>query len=632
MRRMKSLFKSLNVPKYRSIIVFIAITAVLFSFFYIRSQQSFERFKSNGVPVDSMQLESGCQIDQELSVDSDNISYVSLLLGTYLRNNEGSLTVTLYDNDVVVNQWVCDTMAILDNEYARFDLDQPYKIQSGHRYSVSIEDSYEGDNGLGLFKTVGNDGSEQFCYGYGYKNTEKYLPVMITAVLILAVTITLILLSVDERWIMTFMVIAIGIAYLYLCPLGMVPDEREHFFRAYEVSHGNVVSEHMGEYGIGGNNFPSTLNTWDDENAVLDWTDLREYKFGNTSLYSPVSYLPHAAAMSIAEHFITRNPAKVFYAGRLGGFITCMVLTVAALWIIPFGRKVFFMIMMNPMTMQEVISVSPDGFTIALSLFLFAYVLYLSYRTRKINIIDSVLLGVVCIALSQCKIVYVVLLFLLLIIPQESFTSKRISILYKIGILAGAIVLNLLWLTVSSGYLVEFQPGVNSSEQVRFVLGNLFEYYAIAVRTTIEKGAFFVHSMLGSDLGAFNVGVPYIVWISSLIIFVYQIVSNRDMVQEPHARDKYVMMLVFLMGTALIYTSLYVQWTPLQNEIINGVQGRYFIPLIALPAFCAMYYLREREVRHGNKSFYQIRSTYFYVFLLLFNGISVVEIIRAFLL
>ena len=32
----------------------------------------------------------------------------------------------------------------------------------------------------------------------------------------------------------------------------------------------------------------------------------------------------------------------------------------------------------------------------------------------------------------------------------------------------------------------------------------------------------------------------------------------------------------------LIFTSLYVQWTPFRNPVINGVQGRYFIPILLI--------------------------------------------------
>ena len=37
---------------------------------------------------------------------------------------------------------------------------------------------------------------------------------------------------------------------------------------------------------------------------------------------------------------------------------------------------------------------------------------------------------------------------------------------------------------------------------------------------------------------------------------------------------------VVLIIIALTFTSLYVQWTPLRKASIDGIQGRYFIPLL----------------------------------------------------
>lgn len=36
----------------------------------------------------------------------------------------------------------------------------------------------------------------------------------------------------------------------------MPPDEPNHFYRAFELSCGKLVSEHIGENGVGGNYLP----------------------------------------------------------------------------------------------------------------------------------------------------------------------------------------------------------------------------------------------------------------------------------------------------------------------------------------------------------------------------------------
>ena len=47
---------------------------------------------------------------------------------------------------------------------------------------------------------------------------------------------------------------------------------------------------------------------------------------------------------------------------------------------------------------------------------------------------------------------------------------------------------------------------------------------------------------------------------------------------------KIIITLVILAIIALIFTSLYVQWTTVGSKSILGIQGRYFIPILPLAA------------------------------------------------
>ena len=91
------------------------------------------------------------------------------------------------------------------------------------------------------------------------------------------------------------------------------------------------------------------------------------------------------------------------------------------------------------------------------------------------------------------------------------------------------------------------------------------------------------------------------------------------------------MALVFLGGTGLICASLYVQWTSLENEIIEGIQGRYFIPLIIFPALLIVYNndKKKRETRYiitDNKN-----KNIPLMILLTLNGITVLDMIQYYL-
>ena len=45
------------------------------------------------------------------------------------------------------------------------------------------------------------------------------------------------------------------------------------------------------------------------------------------------------------------------------------------------------------------------------------------------------------------------------------------------------------------------------------------------------------------------------------------------------------MFLIVLIITALIFTSLYIQWSDNELPYIDGVQGRYFLPILPLILF-----------------------------------------------
>lgn len=256
----------------------------------------------------------------------------------------------------------------------------------------------------------------------------------------------LILLAVDERIIMSGLFIILGCVYMWLCTPGMAPDEDNHFRRAFEISCGDLVSK--GLYGgtIGGNYLPAEVDDYMEPDKELDWENKEMFTFSNTALYAPVSYLPHAVGIKIARCF-TNNVSKIFYGGKFGNFLASTVLCLWALYRIPFGRKILFMIMVFPMTMQEMVSMSTDGFTTSLCLAFTAYVLYVSYNNEdRIRKRDIFTLAVLSILIALCKIVYIVLVLLIFLIPNEKIGGRKAWAGFKFGIMGAAMIFNLIWL------------------------------------------------------------------------------------------------------------------------------------------------------------------------------------------
>ncbi len=457
------------------------------------------------------------------------------------------------------------------------------------------------------------------------------LIVLACGCLFLLFIMALVLFRINEILLMAGMLLALMLVFMRITPVGEVPDEYHHFYRAYEISQGSLISRHLGEDGVGGNYLPAAIEEYEDETAEIDENNTKAVEFGNTALYAPVSYLPQVIGIKIADLF-TDNVSALFYAGRFANALTAFLLCVWALVMVPFGRKLLFIPMLFPLSLQEMISLSPDALTISLSMAFLAYILHLSYVSEHVGKKDIIILAVMGTVISLCKIVYVVLLLLVFMIPGTRFRLRKHSYQFKMGVMAGAVIINLLWLTISAGYLVEFNEGVNSAEQVKFVLTHIPEFYAICVQTVITHFVTRLPNMIGSYMGVLSIATTGTMWLMFIIFIVYEFCTVNDNPYKVHKYDCLILIGVFLLGTALIFASLYVQWTPVGKELIDGTQGRYFTPLMGCLAFFVMF-MRQIKMRRGDSmAVVSEYGTYYYMLLGCFNLITIVDVIQYYII
>ena len=87
--------------------------------------------------------------------------------------------------------------------------------------------------------------------------------------------------------------------------------------------------------------------------------------------------------------------------------------------------------------------------------------------------------------------------------------------------------------------------------------------------------------MLGTALGSFSFNMPLVMFLVAFGFWLILLVQ-RDETLKLKKWDRWVYLLVFCVIVLLIMTSLYVQWTAVGAEKIDGVQGRYFLPIMIL--------------------------------------------------
>ena len=227
---------------------------------------------------------------------------------------------------------------------------------------------------------------------------KKYFAILIFSI-VFTICMCYILFKFDRKKLKIenqFLVLAIilGIFYLLLIPVGLVPDEKSHFGRAYEIASGHLISN-VNKDGSGGNVLPvevsdslaSDVNyTYDDLIKNIGKSNSGKKKFivyNGASLYSFVCYIPQSLGIIIGKIFSL--PILITaYLGRILNFISFILLIYFSIRYIPFLKKFIMFVSLLPITMQEAVSLSPDSITIGFAAFLFSYVMFLSYE-RKDN-------------------------------------------------------------------------------------------------------------------------------------------------------------------------------------------------------------------------------------------------------
>ena len=248
------------------------------------------------------------------------------------------------------------------------------------------------------------------------------------------------------------------------------------------------------------------------------------------------------------------------------------------------------------MSQQLLASMSADAPTTALAFFFVSMVLSISFseKTTSISRKQTIFLCLAAVMLSMCKIVYVALLPILFLIPLNAAGTNRKSLWIRSAILLGlCAVLNLIWLSVSSTYLVRLSGTADSSAQVAGILLHPIAFVEAILRTVNGSTAEFAAQMAGSQLGRLDVATTHVVWITMIAMLIYEASRSRSRIAGKCDSSRIVLLLSVLGACLLIFTSLYVQWTDVAARDIIGIQGRYFIPL--LPALIALFSLSSAQ-------------------------------------
>lgn len=402
--------------------------------------------------------------------------------------------------------------------------------------------------------------------------------------------------------------IAAGLVFCFKTPPFQVPDEFDHFYRAYQVSEGHLFARPIaGGYGdmlpsnmsdqvkyLVGNLRWNPAARYDPSNTIrnlsepLNTNKLAPVRFEGTASYSPLAYIAQSLGVGIGRLF--HVPLVVdLWLGRLSNLAFWIALVATALSLIPFGKWAMFAMALTPMSLFQAASVSPDAVLNGSAFLFVAICLRLIYAKSRASRLDYVLLLAPLAVFALTKIEYLPLALLLALIPSQRLGSVSrkwfvIGTAVAVSILLCALwsykVRNIVKIAITpadTGLSYQIQP----KQQLAYILKNPLGYTGTILSTYFTtRGDSIIQQYIGV-LGWLDTVLPLWIVVLDLFLIAYCLASIKTP-RGPTAGQRLVATSAGLISLIGVTTALYMYYSPVGSSVVVGLQGRYLIPLSPL--------------------------------------------------
>ncbi|HEX6862208.1 MAG TPA: DUF2142 domain-containing protein [Thermoanaerobaculia bacterium] len=404
-----------------------------------------------------------------------------------------------------------------------------------------------------------------------------------------------------------------GLVFVFATPPFQVPDEPAHFYRAYAVSEGNPSAEAR-EGGLGavlpasleelGSAFKNEL-AFQPERRIAPEKILRSLvvpleperrrftDYRTSAQFTPVPYLPQAAGIAVAR-WLGMPALGLLYAARLANLVAATVLIALALRRMPSYPWLMTMLALTPMALFLRASVSADTPTIAAAFLLAGTAARLAWAGEARGGWGDVAVLTACsAALCLSKPVYVTLSLLVLLIPAARLPGgRRAPALLLFGLVTAAAFGVGMATAGAVDVPVRLDAPVDRDRQIESALAEPLRVAWIITEDYLRLGRRYVAQIVG-QLGWLDANLPKpLLWGYAFLLGLLVLLDARRTVAVSPGQ-RLLLVLVALATLALVSASQYAAWTPYGADYVEGLQGRYFIPLA--PAAAWIFHSRRFE-------------------------------------
>ncbi|MBI0477245.1 DUF2142 domain-containing protein [Sphingomonas sp. MA1305] len=399
------------------------------------------------------------------------------------------------------------------------------------------------------------------------------------------------------------------LALIYILPPFQAPDEAAHFYRAVQISHGEispVLAYNAYRQGAGGAVDQSAYELVDRRCGIPNWTCKNRTRpglvdllrrplqrrngdprhvvaFSNTVVYLPLAHVVPAAAISIAR-WSGFSALGWLYAGRLANMIFATGVSWLALRLLRFERAALlvFAVATLPMVISVVPTLTADSGVISCSFLLVALCVRLLNHSTRDRWFWPVMLFTVLYA-SAAKLAYLPLAFLPVACALMVKAPRR-TLIGAAAVALATVVVLLAWSGVIREFVfpISMDLRVDPPSQVAFIRHNPITFSEVIVRSIISRAHELPMRVAGSLLCAQDVLPPESLLLFALLVAAFAMVYSGS--RYPNMVLRIIALIIICAGGAATFVFLYIQNSAAGGAEVEGYQGRYLIPLLPVLA------------------------------------------------
>lgn len=417
-----------------------------------------------------------------------------------------------------------------------------------------------------------------------------------------------------------FTLFVLSFIYTWLFLPYVVPDEPVHYVSSYRLS--NLFLGKFSQYGdcallMRMEDFAFYKHRYQILSSsyysnVIDAFKVMATRAGtyaideSMSTNAILSYTFSALGIAMAR-ILHLSGVMTFYIGRLANVLAYLAILRVCMKKIPSRCTALYTVAAMPMMLHVANSYSYDALIFGFVTLFVTQVMMLAWRKEKIKRNDYIRLIIYAALLGPSKLIYLPLLFLVFLIPSSRFggsgkavLKKKITVVIS-GFLAVVVVFS------GIGLMTSMQsagtPTVANSDHIldwineegytlSWIMGHIWDYILMNVRTFLKFLDTYVYTMAGAKMGWWNLEVPYVFGMTAIVLFLFAVnvndtggnaifsVSERNLSRPLTMEKRFFILLLCICSWLAVHVVMAVSFTPVTDNFIRGVQGRYFLPLL----------------------------------------------------